>query len=129
MPDRPPVSSDGAWNNRLTEVREHLRRAHSRLEDPSVEQVDQCRRELEEAVALLQGVPDLLPAGHRVSRVRFLAAAQGVRRELVRVRALLESAAAFHLGWRNLRASLVSGYTAQGVPAALPGSPRVSWAG
>jgi hypothetical protein len=112
----------------LLAIGEHLREVRGALEQPSVVRIDQCREELQKMVGILQGIPRQfgeLPA----NRDGVLAGALAARRELRRIRDLLESAAGFHQGWRQFRATFLSGYTAQGAPAAVPGTHRLSLSG
>ena len=103
-----------------------VREARAPLIDPTAGNVDDCRRRLDEVASalrkLLAGPPGIDPK-HDVALAGPLAS---LRAEIGRVAILLDSAAAFHMGWMHMAACMVSGYTADGTPATPEPARRVS---
>jgi hypothetical protein len=55
--------------------------------------------------------------------------ARSLRNAVLKARRLLDQAAAFHIRWRMMLATMSVGYTAQGRPAAIPSRRRSTWEG
>jgi hypothetical protein len=70
---------------------------------------------------LLAGLPN-----GQTPHVALAGPLASLRAEIGRVAMLLDSAAAFHVGWMHLAACMMSGYTADGTPAAPETGRRVS---
>ena len=102
-----------------------VRDARAQLIDPTAGNVDDCRGRLDEVASALRKLLAGLPNGqtHHVALAGPLAS---LRAEIGRVAMLLDSAAAFHVGWMHLAACMMSGYTADGTPAAPETGRRVS---
>jgi hypothetical protein len=102
-----------------------VRDARAQLIDPTAGNVDDCRGRLDEVASALRKLLADLPNGqtHHVALAGPLAS---LRAEIGRVAMLLDSAAAFHVGWMHLAACMMSGYTADGTPAAPETGRRVS---
>jgi len=93
-----------------------VRDARSLLVAPTPENLDECRRRVDQAVNLLRQLQTDLPSGD-LKRDSSLRAPLGeLRAEIARLHILLDGAAAFHTGWVRLAASMVAGYTADGTP-------------
>ena len=102
-----------------------VREARAQLIDPTAGNVDDCRGRLEEVASALRKLQASLPsADHR--RDATLAPLAALRAEIARVAILLDGAAAFHVGWMHQAACMMSGYTADGTPAAPETGRRVS---
>jgi hypothetical protein len=102
-----------------------VREARAQLIDPTAGNVDDCRGRLYEVASALRKLLAGLPNGqtHHVALAVPLAS---LRAEIGRVAMLLDSAAAFHVGWMHMAACMMSGYTADGTPAAPETRRRVS---
>lgn len=100
----------------VRQLQETVREARAQLISPTPENLDECRRRVDEAVNVLRQLQTGLPSGdfHRDSSLR--APLGELRSEIARLNILLEGAAAFHTGWVRLAASMVAGYTADGTP-------------
>ena len=103
-----------------------LRDARSRLTAPTPENLEECQRRLEQAADMLRRVQTTTPSGDRQRDLAVRSRLQGLRAEISRVAVLLDGAAAFHAGWMQLAASMATGYTADGTPAA-PETGRRLW--
>lgn len=102
-----------------------VREARARLISPTPENLEECRRRVDDAVNVLREVQTGLSAGgHR--RYASLRAPLGeLRAEIARLNILLDGAAAFHSGWVRLAASMVAGYKADGTPGPTEPARRV----
>lgn len=94
-----------------------VRDARERLTDPTIENLDDCRGRLEEAAEALGQLQASLRGGD-CKRDALALPLGKLRGEIAQLSILLDGAAAFHTGWVRLAASMVSGYTADGNPAA-----------
>jgi hypothetical protein len=103
-----------------------VREARMRLTAPTIENLDDCRGRLEEAISLLRQLQTGLPSGNPQRDTALRAPLGELRAEIARVNILLDGAAAFHTGWVRLAASMVAGYKADGNPA-QPESIRNVW--
>jgi hypothetical protein len=99
---------------RLARVRSQLDRTCDRLLSPSPEALDQCSADLESAVRELADCQPQLSA--HGSDADALEEAWHVRRNFLRARKLMESAAAFHENWLRARGAMIGGYTPSGDP-------------
>jgi hypothetical protein len=113
----------------LSEAWERIREVRIGLEDAAAWLPEQCSPVLSEALVRLQPLPAALAEAGPHEREAARQTAVRLRGELLRVRTLLDSSAAFLAGWSRLRSGLTAGYTAQGRPADAPASHRVSLAG
>jgi hypothetical protein len=102
-----------------------VREARVPLTAPTVENLDDCRRRLDEAAGELRRLQASLPGTDPESDAALAAPLAALRSEIARVATMLDGAAAFHVGWIRLAARLVSGYTADGTPAAPESARRV----
>jgi|SRR5579859_1302922 len=93
------------------------------LLDPTVGNLDECRRRLDEVATALRTLLAGLPSGASKRKAGLAEPLALLRAEIGRVAMLLDSAAAFHMGWMHMAACMVSGYTANGMPA-TPEPPR-----
>jgi hypothetical protein len=103
-----------------------VREARAQLIDPTAGNVDDCRRRLDEVAGALRKLLAGLPNSGQKHHVALIAPLASLRAEIGRVAMLLDSAAAFHLGWMHMAACMMSGYTADGTPAAPETRRRVS---
>jgi hypothetical protein len=103
-----------------------VRKARMRLTAPTIENLDDCRGRLEQAIGLLRQLQTGLPSGDPKRDAALRAPLGELRAEIARVNILLDGAAAFHTGWVRLAASMVAGYKADGNPA-QPESIRNVW--
>ena len=108
-PDTDPVAVVG-------ELRVMVRGARMQLATPTVENLDACRRRLNEAATAFERLQIALPTGDRVRDAALAAPLGALRAEIAAVAILLDGAAAFYTGWMRLASSLISGYTAHGTP-------------
>jgi hypothetical protein len=99
-----------------------VREARALLIDPTAGNVDDCGRRLDEVASALRKLLAGLPDGGQKHQL----ALASLRAEIGRVAMLLDSAAAFHMGWMHRAACMVSGYTANGTPATPETARRVS---
>ena len=97
-------------------LQETVRQARAQLTSPTPENLDECRRRLDEAVNLLRRLQTTLPSGDFRRDSSLRAPLGELRSEIARLNTLLDGAAAFHTGWVRLAASMVAGYTADGTP-------------
>src|SRR6266852_6162257 len=86
--------------------------------EPTAVNVDDCRGRLEEVASALRKLLAGLPNSRHKHHVALAEPLASLRAEIGRVAMLLDSAAAFHVGWMHLAACMMSGYTADGTPAA-----------
>jgi len=100
--------------------------ARAPLIDPTAANIDACRERLNEAAGALQNLLGTLPHGDPKQNVTLAPPLASLRAEIGQVAVLLDSAAAFHMGWMHRAASMVSGYTADGTPATPEPARRVS---
>jgi len=100
----------------VKQLQEVVREARAQLITPTPENLDECRRRVDEAVNVLRQLQTGLPSGdfRRDSSLRVPLGE--LRAEIARLNILLDGAAAFHTGWVRLAASMVAGYTADGTP-------------
>jgi hypothetical protein len=103
-----------------------VREARAQLIDPTAGNVDDCRGRLEEVASALRKLLAGLPNSTHKHHVALAEPLASLRAEIGRVAMLLDSAAAFHVGWMHLAACMMSGYTADGTPAAPETARRVS---
>lgn len=94
-----------------------LRDARARLTAPTWQNLDECRRRLDQAADALRRLGTVTPTGDRKRDLALRTRLQDLRAEISRVAVLLDGAAAFHAGWMRQAASMVAGYTAGGTPA------------
>jgi hypothetical protein len=102
-----------------------VREARAQLIDPTAGNVDDCRGRLDDVANALRKLLAGLPNG-QTPHVALAGPLASLRAEIGRVAMLLDSAAAFHVGWMHLAACMMSGYTADGTPAAPETGRRVS---
>jgi hypothetical protein len=100
----------------VKQLREMVRQARAQLISPTPENLDECRRRLDEAVKQLRELQTALPSGDFRRDSSLRAPLGELRAEIGRLNILLDGAAAFHTGWVRLAASMVAGYTADGSP-------------
>lgn len=100
----------------VKQLQERVRQARAQLISPTPENLDECRRRLDEAVNQLRQLQTLLPSGDFRRDSSLRAPLGELRAEIARLNILLDGAAAFHTGWVRLAASMVAGYTADGTP-------------
>ena len=110
----------------IRQLRAMVRDARAPLLDPTAGNLDACRERLNEVASALQKLLAGLPQGDPRQNMALAAPLASLRTEIGRVAMLLDSAAAFHVGWMHLAACMVSGYTANGTPATPEPSRRVS---
>lgn len=121
---KPAVHLDASATVQL--LQETVRQARAQLISPTPENLDECRRRLDDAVLLLRRLQTALPSGN-LRRDSSLRAPLGeLRAEIARLNILLDGAAAFHTGWVRLAASMIAGYTADGTPG-QPEPARSVW--
>jgi hypothetical protein len=109
----------------VKQLQETVREARAQLISPTPENLDECRRRVNEAVNQLRDLQTALPSGD-FGRDSSLRAPLGeLRAEIARLNILLDGAAAFHTGWVRLAASMVAGYTADGTPGQTEPARRV----
>jgi hypothetical protein len=101
----------------VRELQAMVREARARLIAPTLENLDDCRGRLDQAIALLRELRTGLPSGDPKRDAALRAPLGELRAEIARVTILLDGAAAFHTGWVRLAASMVAGYKADGNPA------------
>jgi hypothetical protein len=107
------------------ELRVIVRDARMRLTAPTVENLDDCRRRLNEAATAFEQLQTALPTGDRARDAALAVPLGALRAEIAAVAILLDGAAAFYTGWMRLASSMVSGYTAHGTPPSSEGRRRV----
>jgi hypothetical protein len=103
-----------------------VREARVPLIDPTAGNLDDCRGCLDGVASALRKVLAGLQGGDPKQDVALAEPLASLRAEIGRVAMLLDSAAAFHMGWMHLAACMVSGYTADGTPATPELARRVS---
>src|SRR5579863_4515200 len=91
------------------QLQEIVRQARAQLISPTPENLDECRRRLDEAVNQLRHLQTLLPSGDFRRDSSLRAPLGELRAEIARLNILLDGAAAFHTGWVRLAASMVAG--------------------
>lgn len=123
----------------LREARTALEEVRNLLLTPTPSSVEACAGPLQAAVANMLGVEQALraegaqagnkshPGDNVIPGVRM--ELEYVRRELKRVSALLEQAAAIHRSWAGLLGLVGTGYTAAGQPAPMQGAARLALRG
>jgi hypothetical protein len=109
-----PHAEDGKT---LAEVQAEVQRACDLLRSPTPAAVDRCSIALASAISRLVDWSKRFHGGDRVSNRLALEEARRLRASVHRAAGLLESAAAYHAGWRKALGSLCAGYTASGAPA------------
>ena len=109
-----PDADDGKT---LAEVRAEVQRACDLLRCPTPAAVDRCSTALVSAISRLVEWRKRFQEGDRASNRLALEEARRLRVSVHRAARLLESAAAYHAGWRKALGSLCAGYTASGAPA------------
>jgi len=100
----------------VKQLQETVREARAQLVSPTPENLDECRRRVDQAVNLLRQLQTGLPSGDFRRDSSLRAPLGELRAEIARLNILLDGAAAFHTGWVRLAASMVAGYTADGTP-------------
>lgn len=93
----------------------------ARLQDPAPGTLEEIQPLLESAIAHLQALHAAI-AQRSAPPAHLRGLAFDLRREVTRVKALLESYARFCIGWAGM---LDAGYTAQGGPRAPAPRPRI----
>jgi hypothetical protein len=101
---------------RLVAARSEVKRACGFLVDASPEALERCQGALERAVSELAGFRSTCAA---VSNGGARSTADGLRAEVLRAAALLQSLADFYHGWERILGAMSAGYTATGDPAAV----------
>ena len=96
------------------------------LLDPTAGNLDDCRRRLETVAGELRTLLAGLPESEPKRKAALAEPMRALSAEIGRVAMLLDTAAAFHTGWMHMAARMVSGYTANGMPATPEPSRRVS---
>jgi len=100
----------------VRQLQETVRDARAQLISPTPENLDECRRRVDEAVKVLRQLQAGLASGDFRRDSSLRAPLGELRVDIARLNILLEGAAAFHTGWVRLAASMVAGYTADGTP-------------
>jgi hypothetical protein len=100
----------------VKQLQDAIRQARAQLISPTPENLDECRRRVDEAVNVLRQLQTGLPTGDFRRDSSLRAPLGKLRAEIARLNILLDGAAAFHTGWVRLAASMVAGYTADGTP-------------
>jgi len=108
----PPLDPEAT----VKQLQQAVREARAQLISPTPENLDECRRRVEEAVNVLRQVQTGLSSGNFRRDSSLRAPLGELRAEIARLNILLDGAAAFHTGWVRLAASMVAGYTADGTP-------------
>jgi hypothetical protein len=109
---------DGDDGKALAAVRAEVQRACDLLRAPSPAAVDRCTVALGLAVSLLgEWRKGFQGHDHTANRLA-LEEALRLRATVRRASRLLETAAEYHVRWRQALGSLCAGYTASGAPAA-----------
>jgi hypothetical protein len=98
------------------ELRVMVRDARMRLTTPTIENLEDCRRRLNEAATAFERLQIALPTGDPLQDTALAAPLGALRAEIAAVAILLDGAAAFYTGWMRLASSMISGYTAHGTP-------------
>jgi transposase-like protein len=113
----------GRRNRTLEDIWAQAQRACGMLLSPTPEAVKQCAAEIGLAAENLAEWRKTYRARGLADPELALDNARRLRAAARRARRLLDSAAAFHAGWREMLGSLCSGYTSSGAPAGatLPG--------
>ena len=96
---------------------EAAERACALLRGPAPEAVNRAATLLSEAEVRLSAWRNGLAEGRVVASAPALAELRRLRSSALRTRRLLESARAFHEGWRGALGALCAGYTSGGTPA------------
>lgn len=112
----------GNCREAIREAQAGLAEAQTQLLTPTAQALEGTCLPLERAAGALRRLIECLRAG--VGR-EARAEVAGLSREVARLRALLEGAAALRLGWAR-RLATACGYTAQGEPALPQVARRVS---
>lgn len=110
----------------VRQLRATVAEARQPLLDPTPGNLDECRRRLDEVAIALRTLQAGLPGSEPKRKAALGEPLAALRAEIGRVAMLLDGAAAFHMGWMHRAACMVSGYTANGVPATPEPSRRVS---
>jgi hypothetical protein len=110
----------------VQELQGMVRDVRTRLTSPTIENLDDCRRRLDEAVKALEQLQTKLPTGHGARATALRAPLGALRSEIAAIAILLDGAAAFYTGWMRLASSMASGYTADGTPPPAEAQRRVS---
>jgi hypothetical protein len=110
-----PLEGDAAATVRQLHVM--VRDAGMRLTAPTVENLDDCRRRLNEVAEAFGKLQAALPSRDPKRDAALSTPLGALRAEIARVAILLDGAAEFHTGWMRLAACMVSGYGADGTPA------------
>jgi hypothetical protein len=110
--------------------RESMRDATRLLKRPTADSVEATVPSLEDAIAAIGALADILRSrSEEFDRDEVLAAVEEVRSELERARSLLDSAAAYHAAWARILCSMASTYTPDGSAALPEPAPRISVVG
>lgn len=110
----------------IRQVRATVHEARTMLIDPTGGNLDLCRERLSKVADELRTLQAGLPGSEPKRKAELAEPLASLRAEIGRVAMLLDSAAAFHMGWMHMAACLVSGYTANGTPAAPEPGRRIS---
>jgi hypothetical protein len=100
------------------ELRVMVREARTQLTTPTIENLEDCRRRLNEAATAFERLQITLPSRDPLRDAALAAPLGALRAEIAAVAILLDGAAAFYTGWMRLASSMISGYTAHGTPPA-----------
>lgn len=109
-----PTADDG---KALAEVGAEVQRACDLLRSPSPSAVDRCSAALGCAISRLVEWRKQFRGQDRISNRLNLEEAQRLRATVHRAARLLQSASAYHAGWRKTLGSICAGYTPSGAPA------------
>jgi hypothetical protein len=119
--------------SQLRDVRTALEEVRKCLMTPTPAKVEECSAYLQEALVSMVAVEKKLQEQPEVASDNVVPGVRVelvyVRRELKRVSALLEHAAAFHTSWAGLLGMIGSGYTATGQPVTLSAAGRIALEG
>jgi hypothetical protein len=110
----------------IRQLRAMVHEARAPLIDPTAGNLDECRERLDEVAGALRTLLAGLPGSEPRRKAALAEPLAALRAETGRVAMLLDSAAAFHMGWMHMAACMVSGYTANGTPATPEPGRRVS---
>jgi hypothetical protein len=109
----------------VKQLQEMVHGARALLVAPSPENLNDCRRRVDEAVNALRQLQSALPSGDLKRDASLRGPLGQLRAEIARLNILLDGAAAFHTGWVSLAASIMAGYTADGTPGQTEPTRRV----
>ena len=103
-----------------------VREAIAKVVAPSIENLNDCHFHLNHAADQLRRLQMAVARSKTKCDASLAAPLGSLRSDITRVAILMDSAAAFHTGWLCLSRSLASGYSADGTPAPLEPTHRVT---